>query len=280
MKIAVFGGSGFIGTHLVKRLKVEKGIDFICFNKNMLIKDDIRRFFARNKDIEYIINLVGVFSGTDDELIDINIKTLNNLLSSLDYINIRRIIYASSGAVYGEPSNKISFETDNLCPVTFYGLTKVFAEQILEFYRKKNIFEYTILRFPNVYGEGNLKGVIYNFVKSINEEGIVKIYGTGEQKRNFLYVGDAVSAITACLYSTEECSRIYNVADEYVYSLKDIVDILKSFGLIFDVQFLPQDSSNSLMMLSEDISLIKKELKWVPLVDLCKGLAKLVEYSK
>jgi UDP-glucose 4-epimerase len=276
IKIGIIGASGFIGGHLIDRLKKNSDWEPVIFNGDLLNISDIEKFFNNNKGTDQLVNLVGTFSGDFGQLLSINTVSLHNLLSIAIKHGIQRVIYTSTGAVYGEPTNMQSKEEDLLHPSTLYGLSKMYSEECLKYYSRLHKFDFIVLRFPNVYGPGNNKGVVYNFLDSIKKENKVVIFGDGRQIRSFLHVSDAVEAIVSSLGYSHVGNQIFNIAGTDIYSLNDLVEIIKKIGLRFDVEYKSADASNSLQRLSEDISKAKKLLNWKPLVKLDDGLKKII----
>jgi UDP-glucose 4-epimerase len=275
MKIGIIGASGFIGGHLMERLKETSGWEAVMFNGDLLNISDIEKFFEGNKGMDQLVNLAGIFFGDFETLLSINVIAFNNLLSIAVKHGIKKVIYASTGAVYGEPIRERSKEDDVLCPNTLYGLSKMYGEKCLEYYSQLHRFNFVILRFSNVYGPSNAKGVIYSFLDSIKKENKLIIFGDGEQRRNFLHISDAVGAIISSLgYGGK--SQIFNIADKDIYSLNDLVDIIRTAGLGFNVEYKLADTSNSLQSLSEDISMAMEILNWKPLVRLDDGIKNLM----
>lgn len=271
MLVGVTGADGFIGSYLVKQLK-EKG------HKTRSFQDDLSDRGALDKftdGCDQVIHLAGVFSNDFDCLINVNVSGTRNVVDACKKNSVQRIIFSSTGAVYGEPlHNGISLEDDVLSPNTLYGLSKLYAEEYLRF----SGVNFVVFRFPNVYGVGNEKGVIYHFLQSIDKSKKVTIFGSGEQKRNFLFVTDAVSAIIRALeYSGN--AEVFNISDRLTYSLNDIVSILKEKNLSFEVEYQSADESNTLQNLSEDISKAKRMLAWEPMVGLKDGLELVMQES-
>jgi len=236
---------------------------------------DIENFFNNSVGIEYLVNLAGAFFGDFNGLVSVNVESINNLLSIAVKYNIKKIVHVSTGAVYGEPVIYKSKEDDALCPNTLYGLSKMYGEECLQYYSRLYKFDFIILRFPNVYGPGNNKGVVYNFLDSIRKENKVVIFGDGEQRRNFLHVDDAVEAIVLSL-KYDGHSQIFNIADKETYSLNDLVNIIKKIKPGFVVEYKAADSYNNLQVLSEDISKAIRLLSWRPLRGLDEGIKNII----
>ncbi len=277
LKVGVTGASGFIGRHLVTALEKVKGVDFACFGGDLLNITDVEKYFENNPNISQVIHLAGSFAGDFNTLVASNVVTTNNLLEVATKNKVNKIIFASTGAVYGEPLNNKSKEDDPLNPVTEYGLTKMFAEEIVKYYARMENIKYIILRFPNVYGPGNSKGVIYNFLRSIKENGMVSVYGDGSQTRNYLFVADAVNAIIKAIDSG--CgNEIFNITGEEAYSLNDITEIIKRMGLRFNVTYKPAAIENKLQNLAENTEKSRISLNWEATTRIKEGLTVMLRH--
>lgn len=240
-RVAVTGSQGFIGQNVTRILSSCGDIKQINFEGDLLVQDDIISFFENNKEIDSIIHLVGVFSGPTGLLIDINVKTLANLLETAKDYGVKKVVFTSTGAVYGEPIGEESFETDQLSPNTEYSMSKMLAEETLKYYCRQYHMSYVILRYPNVYGRGNEKGVIGAFMKSIQENHSITVYGDGEQSRNFLHVDDACRAIELGL--RYEGSDIFNISNPIKYTINEVVELYKKK---FDFSVERKPSNNNL----------------------------------
>lgn len=245
--ILITGSSGFIGSALTKYFS-EENIRFIWFSWNLLNVDSIRSFFQKNQWITKIIHLVWAFDGDFDQLMQMNFDTTKNLLRIADEFWVRKIIFASTGAVYGEPQWSESLEKDEKHPNTWYSLTKKLAEELIEFYIQNYWFTGIILRFSNVYGRWS-KGVISTFQKNILEKQKITIYGDGTQSRNFLHISDAILAINAaCKYPQ---SGIFNITNPIKTSLNDLVEFFHT-RYKFETEYISQNDNklNDLLLSS------------------------------
>lgn len=258
--VCVTGASGFIGSHLQKELSTDLDIEFIPFEGDLLNKADIEAFFDRNQGIVQIVHLVGGFSGNFADLVNLNTIAFGNLLEvAQDKLKIQKIIYTSTGAVYGEPIGTESFEDDPLQPSTVYGLSKLFGERTLQYFSETNGWQAVILRFPNIYGDCGGKGVIDLFLKGINEQHKITVYGDGTASRNFLHISDACRAIHLAINSNK--SGIYNISNPTKFSVNDIVTKLKE-KYQFEVEKKPVNNNHKNLLLNIDKA--KKDLGFRP----------------
>ncbi len=246
----VTGGAGFIGSHLCKRL-LEEGMKVIVLDNlsvgkkenvpdgaelvvgDILDKKLIDSVFSKGIDVVFheaaIVTIrESVKNFYDDAMTNI-MGTLNILRASLEF-GVKKLIFASSMAVYGDKLDQTSIsETDNMVPIAPYGLSKLTSEQYLEHMSKATDLEVICLRYFNTYGENQTYtpyvGVITIFVnKLLNGESPV-IFGDGNQVRDFVYVGDIIQANIKAMYSDIKFG-IFNVGTGDGTSVNEIADIL------------------------------------------------------
>jgi len=255
LRICITGSSGFIGTNLSDHLKDRDDLELIPFEGDLLAPKDIDLFFEKYPKIDLIIHMVGLFQSDFDKLLLINVAALNNLLEAAVHNKIKKVIFTSTGAVYGEPIQEKSLESDPLRPNTLYGLSKKYAEECVLFYAKNFGLEYVILRLANVYGGGSRQGVVYNFIEGAKKDHEITIFGDGTQSRNFLHVLDACRGIERAI--SYKKSGIFNISNPKKITLNNLAEILKK-KYQFDVIYQP--SNNNLKNLLLDTSKAQKEL--------------------
>src|SRR5215218_3736820 len=143
-EIGLTGGNGFIGSHLRKLLD-QRQIAYHLFKGDLLNLYDVDAFL-QNHAINTIVHLAGSFHGSFENLAGKNLIATQNLLEAGTRYGIQKIIYSSTGAVYGEPVKSKSFETDPLNPNTLYGLVKGYTEDCVRYYKNNHGIDYIILR--------------------------------------------------------------------------------------------------------------------------------------
>lgn len=288
MKIAITGATGFIGRHLVRRLIKENfdirvlahdRVDFLKKESSSLeivIGDLLRKETLGDFtiDTDLVIHLAGALYPPFEKLMDLNVLGTANLLEVCYQNKVKKIIFASSYAVYGESfGRKALKETDETKPNTFYGLTKKLAEDFLKYYDDNFGIKYVVLRFSSVYGPENNKGVVYNFLNSIKRQSKVVIYGDGNQARSFLFVSDAVESILKTIrgYNFKR-SGIFNIASKELTTINDLARLMERLAQReIRVTHKPL-GDNSTQVIWSDIRKAEKILNWYPKISLEDGI--------
>ena len=303
MNILITGGAGFIGSHLADALiklnhnvtiidNLSSGTKFNVPSEAEFIEADIRtssiaKIFKNHKfDLvfhEAAQTLVPESIKNPYKDADENIMGLINVLESCRQTDVKKIIFSSSAAVYGNNSNLPLSENESLSPTSFYGLTKTTSEKYLNLYYEYFGIHYTILRYSNVYGprqgangEG---GVIYIFAKALAENKPINIFGDGNQTRDFISVHDIVEANIAAITNGNE--KILNISTETETTLNELANKMinlskKDKNLIHYKKPRNGDIYRSCLSNKNAVS----ELNWKPKISLDKGLIETITYFK
>ena len=258
MSILLTGSNGFIGN------EIRSNDDFKNQHEILLYESlpDIRKA-KKSKDLK-LIHLAGKFFGKNREVWEGNVEFTRKLLEQFNEHNLRKVLFLSTGAVYGKVLRSSgSREQDREDPSTYYGLTKLLTEKIIiNNFIDKNI-KYYILRLPNVYGLSQKKGVVYEFSKQIQEGRNIKIKGNGKQERDFLHISDLIRALLLFI-NTDANSGIYNISSSLTLSVENLANKLIGNKNIKKV-FLPgNDNLNQLIL---DYSLAEKVIGYKPLIN-------------
>jgi UDP-glucose 4-epimerase len=233
MLVAVTGGAGFIGSHTVDRLlgaghRVVVLDDFRTGKRanlahhagsdrlDVLVCDVSHGIFAalapitaRHGPVDRIVHLaaqVSVVNSVQNPLVDMQVN-YGGTLHVLEYARaggVKKVVFASSAAVYGEVATLPVGEDTPTRPVSPYGIDKLASEHALDYYAAVHGVPGTALRFFNVYGprqdpSSPYSGVISIFGDRARAGRTLTIFGDGGQTRDFVYVGDVVRAIVAAL---------------------------------------------------------------------------------
>ncbi len=251
LHVAVTGGAGFIGSHLVDRL-VELGyivrvIDNLSSgsienikhhlkNKNIeFVNIDIKNFEELRKalrDVEVVFHYaanpeVRVSTTSPDIHFRENIVATFNVLEASRTGSVREVVFASSSTVYGETTGDPLAEDAPLKPVSVYGASKASCEVLLHAYSVLYGLKAVILRYANIVGPRLRHGVIYDLlIKLTRNKSELEVLGDGEQVRSYLHVEDAVEATLLAWRRVRDHYSVLNVGNVDWITVKDLVSII------------------------------------------------------
>jgi UDP-glucose 4-epimerase len=231
MNILVTGSAGFIASHLIEELLSDSsnmiiGIDnFYSGTKENInylkscdknqrfkfVESDIRDFghiqeIISKYKIEQIYHLAAIVSvqeSIQNPLLsnEVNVKGTLNILEVSRLNNVKRVVFSSSAAVYGDEPTLPKDENSFIKSISSYGVEKFMSEEYMKLYSSLYDIETVILRYFNVYGPrqsdtNDYSGVISIFEKKFKNNEISNIYGDGRQYRDFIYVNDLVDILS------------------------------------------------------------------------------------
>jgi len=249
MKVLVTGGAGFIGSHVVNKLirqgcRVTVADNLSTGSVNNLnqaaafVQMDIRNpeilQLFESERFDAIVHLAAqtmVPKSLENPVYDsdVNIAGTLQILEAARKTGVKRVVFSSTAAVYGNTAAVTVREETALQPASFYGLSKWAVERYLALYQELYGLEYVVLRYANVYGErqGDFGegGVISIFVRNICGGRPVTIFGDGGQTRDFVYAGDVAAANWLALGTTAKNS-IYNIGTQTESSVNLLVEEL------------------------------------------------------
>jgi len=303
-RVLVTGAAGFIGSHLVDRL-VEEGAEVVAIDnlkdgnlsnlaesmdKIEFHKVDIRNFESLKEvmdGVEIVFHLAAnanVPYSVDNPKYDFETNTLgtfNVLKLSLD-LDVEKVVYASSAAVYGEPIYVPIDEEHPLNPISPYGASKLAGERLGFAYFKTYGLPFVSLRIFNTYGPRQRRYVMYDFLRKLKENpNRLEVLGTGEQIRDFCYVKDCVEAFVLACKSGNAAGEAFNIAGGNPISIKDLAFLMVkilSLDRRTKIVFTGESWKGDIVNLYADISKIKSKLGFKPRVSLGEGILKLKEW--
>lgn len=302
MKIVVTGGAGFIGSHVVDQLiknnhqvaiidnlstgKEEYVSSDAAFYKMSILEPELDAVFRLEKP-EVVIHQaaqISVQQSLQDPVHDLreNVEGTLRLLELSRRFGVRKFIYASSAAVYGNPQYLGIDEAHPIRPMSFYGLSKYFSERYICLYAELHQLRYTILRYANVYGirqdpkgEG---GVVSVFVDKLLKGEKPVIFGDGEQTRDFVYVEDVAKANIAALTCGD--NAVINIGTGHPTSVNELLGLMNELNgtdVLPDYQpERPGDIRHSYLKNDKARSI----LGWEPEVTLREGLKRTLDYYR
>lgn len=303
VKVMVTGGAGFIGSHVVDQM-VAAGHEVVIVDSlvtgrksnlnpkakfyQLDIRDPkLREVFEaeRPEVVDHHAAQMDVRRSVADPLYDadVNIKGSVHLLELCREFAVRKVIYISSGgAAYGEPVYLPCDEEHPVRPLSPYGLTKYAFELYLYLYRQNYGLDYTVLRYPNVYGPRQdphgEAGVVAIFTGHMLRGEPITINGTGEQVRDYVHVSDCARGNLLAL--TQGSGRPYNLGSAVGTSVNEIYRLLKGItGYALDATYGPAKVGETFRIYLNPQRAIN-ELGWKQTLDLSEGLRQTVEYTR
>ncbi|MFT6355365.1 MAG: nucleoside-diphosphate-sugar epimerase [Cryomorphaceae bacterium] len=297
----VTGGLGFIGSHLVRKLlSIGKGV--IVFDNLSNHLEDSLTEFSKNKNfrliqhdvsnpfpqidfaIDKVFHLAALVSVPDSFQNPLRTHQVNEtgLINVLDFCRkqkVKKLVYASSCAVYGSSENVPLKENERVVPESPYGLTKLNNEYYARFHHQAYGTSSIGLRFFNVYGPGQkpdsaYAGVISIFMDRAMNNKAVTIYGDGSQVRDFVYVGDIVDALIAASESGVELD-VFNIGRGIETSVSDLFNtISKITGYNQTANYAPPRMGD-VMISCSDPSKISEQIGYSAKWSLEDGLSEL-----
>ena len=240
MKIIIFGGNGFVGSHLVKNLKHEKNKIKIFGNKSYSKKGS-NLIYYNKKNFKNILRKISpdviiFLSGNSypnntlkDETYDFrsNNIVLQELLQVLAETNFKKsFFYTSSIAVYGSIIKKNFVEENHkLNPESYYGLSKLIAEKQIEYFSNKYNLNSTVLRLSSVYGPGLKRQIVYKIIKETLTSKSIKLLGNARDRRQLLYVKDCARMIIKLIIKKPKGFNLFNLSSGRKIKILDILKI-------------------------------------------------------
>jgi UDP-glucose 4-epimerase len=296
MKAVLFGGNGFIGSHLGDAL-LDMEWDVVVFDREKERfrdeKREIRYIYGdfEDRDVvrtalekdDVVFHLIGTTLPTtsnENPASDVKSNVMNTigLLEECVKASIKKIIFLSSGGtIYGIPKKIPVSERHPTNPICSYGITKLMIEKYIHLFHYLYGLSYAIIRGANPFGERQnplgQQGAIAVFLGKIAREEPLIVWGDGNIVRDYFYVEELVRALIKIIDYPDPCC-LFNIGSGVGYSLKQILDkIAKVTEKEFQVIYKPGRKID-VPQLILDTSKAKKELNWSLNVPLEEGIAK------
>lgn len=295
MKVLVTGGSGFIGSHVVDKLK-DKGVDVRIYDGILSnYRKDVEFYQGSILDmtslgfalcgVDAIYHLAAIADVKDvynDPYYSesINVRGTINVLEAARKAGIKRIVYGSTTWVYSEAEGVNVDETTPLhAPTHLYTATKLTGEYYCKSYSKLYGMDVTIMRYGIPYGPRARDGaVVPIFVKKALNGEPLTIAGDGSQFRKFVYVEDLAEGNALALKPIAK-NKIYNLDGREKVTIKQIAETIKKVIGDVKIEFTPVRPGD---FSGKEVSseLAKKELSWEPKVSFEEGVRRYVKWYK
>lgn len=243
MNILVIGGKGFLGRNIVSCLSQNNNV----FVADCINSDDSNYFCVKLEDVDSIVNIIErnnvqivihlassiiPSSGAEQYICNMNsiyIPTLR-LLDFCAWNHVKFVYFSSGGAVYGNQTEIFNEHTKRE-PMSFYGLSKLNFENLVQFYNRTKNLQYLIIRPSNPYGHGQningKQGIIAVIIGKILKSETIEIWGDGSAVKDYIYIDDLVYYVMK-LIETNNWNAIYNIGSGIGHSVNDVIKFFKS----------------------------------------------------
>jgi UDP-glucose 4-epimerase len=299
-KAFITGGAGFIGSHICERI-LDSGKQAVVFdNLSVGLKDNIPKNaefikgdILNQKELENamkgcdtvfheaaFVSIRGSFEKLRQEVNANCIGTLNVFEAAVNS-GVKKLIYASSMAVYGHPQNILAKESDLTIPNSFYGSSKLRGEEYAKLFEKEYGLKTVCLRYFNTYGirqtPSPYVGVATIFINNVLNNKPMVVYGDGTQTRDFVWVNDVAQA-NLLAADSKISNEIFNVGSGKSRSILEIAKMIQDrIGGKIEFGPIPQGEIKNI---TADISKIREKLNFNPIGELDKELDNIINGCK
>ncbi|HHX66372.1 MAG TPA: NAD-dependent epimerase/dehydratase family protein [Chloroflexi bacterium] len=300
MRVLITGGAGFIGSTLANRL-VEEGhhvrvLDDLSAgdrerldSRVMFMNGDIRdipKLWSALQGVDCVYHLAARVSVPESVLYPVEYNNVNvggtvSLLTAVRDAQVNRLIFTSSGAVYGEQDVQPVTEDVVLRPGTPYAVSKSASEQYVSAIGKLWGIETVILRIFNTYGPGqplppSHAPVVPRFLRQAVSGGSVVFFGRGQQTRDFIYIDDVVDALVRAGQVRDLVHPIYNIGSGQEVSISQLVDAIEDASGQSVHRLMNPEKDAGVSRLVADISRARRDLGFEPQTSLAEGLGYMI----
>lgn len=293
-RVFITGGAGFIGQAAAKYFS-QKGFDVVIYDivtppekigthipGTIMYVDEM---YKAMKGCDYVVHLaakLGVRQTENNrmECLNINIMGTKNVFDASVYAGVKKIVFSSSSEVYGEPHSSSIVETHPLNPKSVYAASKIVGEEYARAYKQSHDLDYSIIRFFNVYGPGQVaEFVMPRFIRAVEKNESPVVYGEGNQERCFCHVDDAAQGIYLALTNEAASGEIFNIGNNHEpISMKALAErVIKLSNKDIKTRFVSMAESDrtidrEIIQRIPSIGKAQKVLGYNPLIDLDEGI--------
>jgi nucleoside-diphosphate-sugar epimerase len=301
-RVLITGVAGFIGSNLADRLLADghevTGIDNFAYGLRAQVPEGVRLIDADIRDPK----ILGAFAGTDSvfhlaaknclsdceddpvETASVNVEGTVNVFEACRRAAVRNVIYAETSALY-EGTQHFPSREDDVAPKSFYAISKFAGMAFARRYERHFGMRMTALRYFNVYGprqdyRRTVPPVMSAFILALLKGERPVIYGTGEKRRDFIFVDDVNDFHATCLTDSRTAGRTFNLGSGKSYSVLDIYrKVSELLGKDIPPEHRPEIRGDEAEETLADIS-AAKELGWSPKVSLEEGLQRSIAFIR
>jgi UDP-glucose 4-epimerase len=297
----VLGGKGFIGSHLIDAL-LRRGFAVRAFDRanikplndaavaarvewvdgDFTCEADVARAVEDCDMVYHLVSTTLPQSSNANPVFDVetNVAGSVRMLDHAAKAGVKKVVFISSGGtVYGIPQSVPIAEDHSTNPICSYGITKLAVEKYLHLFKTLHGLDYTVLRLSNPFGERQriqaAQGAVAVFMGKILRGEKIEIWGDGSVVRDYIYIGDAVSAmVLAASYSGDE--HVFNIGSGAGVSLKDIVKGIEGVtGRTANVSYTDARAFDVPVSVL-DTTRARRALDWAPTTSFDEGLRRLM----
>lgn len=247
---------------------------------------DIPKLWSLLRGVDCVLHLAARVRVAESVLYPVEYNAVNvggtvSLLTAARDARVKRLVFTSSGAVYGEQAQQPVREDAILHPITPYAVSKMASEQYVLAIGELWGIETVILRVFNAYGPGqplppSHAPVIPRFLKQAISGGSVVVFGDGSQTRDFVYISDVVDALVAASQADGVERSIMNIGSGAELSIAGVADVIERVSGREIHRLYNPDGEVGVSRLVADISLARQKLGFVPQVNLSEGIRRMI----
>jgi len=301
MKVLITGGAGFIGSHIAEEILKRKEECEVVIYDNLsvgkkenipkgcaFIKGDIRdkeNLIKAMKNVDIVfhnaafVSIRGSFEKVGETLESNFVGTLNVLEACVE-CGVKKIIFASSMDVYGEPEYVPVDEEHPLKTKSPYGLSKITGELLCKLFKDNHELDYIVLRYFNTYGTrqtlSSYVGVTTIFINQALKREPLTIHGDGKQTRDYIWVNDVAQANVLAAFS--DTTGIFNIGSGKEVSVNQIADMI--INRLGGKKVYLEAPPGEIKRMSADITKAKAVLGFKPTADLQEKISELIDWWK
>ena len=296
MNFLITGAAGFLGSSLANHLAREghqvRGLDDLSTGDPKVLSPDVHftrgdvsdrpKLWTLLQDVDVVYHVAARVSVQESILYPRDYNTVNvggtvALMEAMRDVGVKRVVLASSGAVYGDMNDGSLKETDIPNPRSPYAVSKISAEHYVRTIGNLWNIETVSLRIFNAYGPGqhlppSHPPVVPHYLRQALRGGTLVAHGDGSQTRDYIYVDDVVSAMVAAATSPNVNGQVINVGAGVETSIKELIntvlDVTNSkANVVYNTQ-----TSGGVSRMKADLTLSKEKLRFTPSINLLEGL--------
>ena len=306
MKIVITGGMGFVGTSLIKKLNQNKNEIIVIDNFSSNVNNTSDEFELINLDLsdqtqvntiqlesaDILIHLAGPSSGPASAkdpkgTIDISNNITFNVLCLCEHLSIRRLVFASSMSVYGDPM-ELPVHEESVCkPISYYAVAKLSSEYIIQAFCKSSDLEYSIMRFFNIYGPGQDltrmdQGIVSIYLSMLLNDKPFVIKGKLDRVRDLIHIDDIVNSIIAVMNSKAGKNQVINVCNGEAVTIEKLARILIKYFRNYTYHDVIEEkgSPDDIHKIYGSNDKLLNEIGYKPVYNIERGVKDFVSWAK